>query len=92
MVRPSDQLDRSTVFMIVVNDKDSRFREVANVGSRSVVGQKALLSEYFRDAGWESERIVTEMNAANDFYYDAIAQVKMDSWNKGRLVLLGDAG
>jgi 2-polyprenyl-6-methoxyphenol hydroxylase-like FAD-dependent oxidoreductase len=92
MVRPSDQPDRSTVFMIVVNDKDARFKDVAKVGSRSVSGQKALLSEYFRDAGWESERIVREMNAADDFYYDAIAQVKMDSWSKGRVVLLGDAG
>lgn len=92
MVRPSDQPDRSTVFMIVVNDEDTRFQEVAKVGSRSVAGQKALLSECFRDAGWESERIVSEMNAADDFYYDVIAQVKMESWSKGRVVLLGDAG
>lgn len=92
MVRPSDRPDRSTVFMIVVNDHDSRFQDVAKVGSRSVAGQKALLSKYFKDAGWESERIVSEMNAAEDFYYDAIAQVKMDSWSKGRVVLLGDAG
>jgi len=92
MVRPSDRPGRSTVFMIVVNDTDSRFREVAKAGSRSVAAQKALLSEYFRGAGWESERIVSEMNAADDFYYDAIAQVKMDIWSKGRVVLLGDAG
>lgn len=92
MVRPSDRSDRSTVFMIVVNETDARFRDVAKVGSRSIAGQKALLTEYFRDAGWESERIVAEMNAADDFYYDAIAQVKMDSWSKGRVVLLGDAG
>ena len=92
MVRPSDQPDRSTVFMIVVNDKDARFQNVAKIGSRSVAGQKELLSEYFHDAGWESERIVREMNAADDFYYDAIAQVKMDSWSRGRVVLLGDAG
>lgn len=83
MVRPSDRPDRSTVFMIVVNNNDTRFREVAKVGSRSVAGQKALLSEYFKDAGWESERIVLEMNAADDFYYDVIAQVKMDSWSRG---------
>jgi 2-polyprenyl-6-methoxyphenol hydroxylase-like FAD-dependent oxidoreductase len=92
MVRPSDQPDRSTVFMIVVNDKDARFREVAKPGSRSVAGQKELLSEYFQNAGWESERIVTEMKAADDFYYDVLAQIKMDSWSKGRVVLLGDAG
>ena len=92
MVRSSDRPDRSTVFMIVVNDSDARFQDVAKVGSRSVASQKALLSDYFKDAGWESERIVSEMNAADDFYYDAIAQVKMDSWSKGRVVLLGDAG
>jgi 2-polyprenyl-6-methoxyphenol hydroxylase-like FAD-dependent oxidoreductase len=92
MVRPSDKPDRSTVFMIVVNDKDARFREVAKVGGRSVAGQKELLGEYFQNAGWESERIVTEMKAADDFYYDVLAQIKMDSWSKGRVVLLGDAG
>lgn len=92
MVRPSDRPDRSTVFVIVVNNTDPRFKDVAKVGSRSVAGQKALLSEYFKGAGWESERIVSEMNAAEDFYYDAIAQVKMDIWSKGRVVLLGDAG
>jgi 2-polyprenyl-6-methoxyphenol hydroxylase-like FAD-dependent oxidoreductase len=92
MVRPSDQPDRSTVFMIVVNDRDSRFRQVAKVGSRSVARQKELLGEYFQNAGWESERIVTEMNAADDFYYDVLAQIKMDGWSKGKVVLLGDAG
>lgn len=32
------------------------------------------------------------MKATNDFYYDTVPQVKMDSWSKGRIVLLGDAG
>jgi 2-polyprenyl-6-methoxyphenol hydroxylase-like FAD-dependent oxidoreductase len=65
---------------------------VAKVGSRSVARQKELLGEYFQNAGWESERIVTEMNAADDFYYDVLAQIKMDGWSKGKVVLLGDAG
>lgn len=92
MIRPSDQPDRSTVFMIVVNDNDPRFRDVATPGKTSVAGQKALLEEYFGGAGWESGRIVAEMNAAEDFYYDVVAQVRMDSWSRGRVVLLGDAG
>ena len=32
------------------------------------------------------------MHAADDFYYDMIAQVKLDRWSRGRVVLLGDAG
>jgi len=92
MVRPSDQPGRSTVLMILVKDDDHRLREVAKVGRENVSRQKALLGEYFGSSGWESERLVTEMHASDDFYYDAVAQVKMDAWSKGRVVLLGDAG
>ena len=92
MVRPSDQPGRSTVLMILVKDDDPRLREVAKVGRENVARQKALLGEYFDNAGWESKRLVAEMHASDDFYYDAVAQIKMDSWSKGRVVLLGDAG
>ncbi|KAI1330956.1 oxidoreductase [Xylariaceae sp. FL0255] len=95
MQRPGQQtrdgrVERSTVLVSVVNDEDKRFRDVA--GRRGVSQQKALLKEYFIDAGWESERIIKGMETANDFYYDMVAQVKMDTWSKGRIVLLGDAG
>lgn len=32
------------------------------------------------------------MNDADDFYFDVMAQIKMDSWTKDRVALLGDAG
>lgn len=92
MVRPSDQPDKTTVFMYVVNEHDARLREAAEQGNKGVEEQKSLLKEYFQDAGWECKRIVKQMEAANDFYYDMIGQVKMDRWAKGRVVLLGDAG
>jgi 2-polyprenyl-6-methoxyphenol hydroxylase-like FAD-dependent oxidoreductase len=50
------------------------------------------LEKYFKDAGWECGRIIREMKATDDFYYNAVSQVKMDSWTTGRVVLLGDAG
>lgn len=92
MVRPDEQRERTTVFMYVINEKDERLVEVAAKGHEAVRAQKALLEEYFQDAGWESERIIKEMMATKDFYYDMVAQVKMDKWSKGRVVLLGDAG
>ena len=91
MVRPSDQPGRSTVLMILVKDDDPRLREVAKVGRENVARQKALLGEYFDNSSWESKRLVAEMHASDDFYYDAVAQIKMDTWSKGRVVLLGDA-
>ena len=32
------------------------------------------------------------MPDSDDFYFDSITQVKMKSWTKGRVALLGDAG
>lgn len=88
MLRPDDRGVRTTVFMYVVNE-DPRLIEAAGKG---VDNQKGLLEEYFSDAGWESPRVIREMKETNDFYYDMVAQVKMERWSKGRVVLLGDAG
>ncbi|KAL4738127.1 hypothetical protein BDV11DRAFT_190214 [Aspergillus similis] len=92
MLRPDSLGVRSTIFMYVVNEKDNRFEQVTTKEGGGIEAQKALLEEYFKDAGWECDRIIREMKATDDFYYDAVSQVKMDSWTKGRVVLLGDAG
>lgn len=55
-------------------------------------GQKKCLRDLFYDLGWESNKILDLMNDSDDFYFDSIAQIKMDSWTKGRVALLGDAG
>lgn len=89
MLRPDDRGARTTVFMQVVNEEDPRFVEASNKG---VGFQKALLEEYFFNAGWESPRVIQGMKETDDFYYDMVAQVRMDRWSKGRVVLLGDAG
>ncbi|OQN99085.1 hypothetical protein B0A48_14946 [Cryoendolithus antarcticus] len=91
MVRPSGSKDRVTVFMYCINSTDQRFSEVAEGGRKSVEAQKALFAEYFADAGWESTRLIREMNEAEDFYYSPVAQVKLDEWSKNRVVLLDDA-
>ena len=91
MLRPDEQRDRTTVSMYVINEKDTRLLEVAGKGYEGMDAQKRLLEEYFQDAGWESERVIREMMATKDFYYDMVSQVKMDRWSQGRVVLLGDA-
>ena len=54
--------------------------------------QKALIQRTFEDAGWEAERVLGHMADARNFYVQQVAQVKMDSWVRGRVALLGDAG
>jgi len=62
------------------------------IGIANERGQKKCLRDWFYDLGWESNKILDLMNESDDLYFDAIAQIKMDSWTKGRIALLGDAG
>lgn len=54
--------------------------------------QQGIIAEHFAADGWEIPRLLREMAGADDFFFDANAQVRMDTWAKGRVVLLGDAG
>ena len=57
----------------------------------SVARQKAFLRERFADAGWETPRILSAMEGADDFYFDVLRQVRMNRWSNARVVLTGDA-
>jgi 2-polyprenyl-6-methoxyphenol hydroxylase-like FAD-dependent oxidoreductase len=59
---------------------------------RDVEQQKKLIADAFDGDGWEIPRILDEMWRSTDFYFDAMAQVHMDGWSKGRVALVGDAG
>jgi len=56
-----------------------------------VSDQKKVYGELYKDAGWQSSRIIAGMREADDFYYHEITQIKLDAWSRGRVVLLGDA-
>jgi 2-polyprenyl-6-methoxyphenol hydroxylase-like FAD-dependent oxidoreductase len=56
-----------------------------------MASQKSLLRETYANVKWEAGRMLEMMDAAPDFYFDSLSQVKMESWSKDRVVLLGDA-
>ena len=56
-----------------------------------VVEQKAFLRACFEDAGWEVPRLIAGMDAADDFWFDDLRQVKMKHWSVGVVALTGDA-
>jgi len=57
-----------------------------------IAQQKNILATHFKGAGWETENLMQQMHSADDFYFDSVSQVHMDSLSKSRVVLLGDAG
>ncbi|MGW3521058.1 FAD-dependent monooxygenase [Streptomyces hydrogenans] len=53
--------------------------------------QKQLLRRLFTGTGWEVPRILTAMDTADDFFLDSVIQVRMPSWSRGRIAVVGDA-
>lgn len=58
---------------------------------RDLAERKALVHRVFDDAGWECPQILKAMNDIDDIYFDSVSQIKIDTWHKGRVMLIGDA-
>jgi 2-polyprenyl-6-methoxyphenol hydroxylase-like FAD-dependent oxidoreductase len=56
-----------------------------------VQAQKALLHREFGGAGWECRQILAALDRCKDIYFDRVSQIRMDSWSRGRVALVGDA-
>lgn len=54
--------------------------------------QRALIHEQFAGLGWKTPAALQHVGADDDFYFDRINQIRMPTWSKGRVVLVGDAG
>ncbi|WP_404962268.1 FAD-dependent monooxygenase [Streptomyces sp. 147326] len=59
---------------------------------RDVAAQQELVARRFAHVGWETPRLLRAMRTAPDFFLDSMGQVRLDSWSRGRVALLGDAG
>ena len=59
---------------------------------RNTDEQRALLTTTFRGRGLAVRRVARGGGEADDFYFDAFAQVHMPTISQGRVTLVGDAG
>ncbi|MEV6823894.1 FAD-dependent monooxygenase [Amycolatopsis sp. NPDC051102] len=62
-----------------------------DVDHRDIEGQKRLLREQVAGLGWLTPQLLAHLDDTPDFYLDQVAQVVLDRWSSGRVVLLGDA-
>ena len=58
----------------------------------SVAEQFELVERAFAGDGWEVPRLLAAMRTADDLFFDSVSQIRMPSWTKGRVALVGDAG
>jgi 2-polyprenyl-6-methoxyphenol hydroxylase-like FAD-dependent oxidoreductase len=53
--------------------------------------KRALLQETFSGIGWECAEILRALDRTPHFYFDDVSQVRMPTWSRGRIALVGDA-
>jgi 2-polyprenyl-6-methoxyphenol hydroxylase-like FAD-dependent oxidoreductase len=59
---------------------------------RNAAQQRQLVEEQFTGQGWRTTELLAQAQQADISYFDKFCQVRMPSWTKGRVALVGDAG
>jgi 2-polyprenyl-6-methoxyphenol hydroxylase-like FAD-dependent oxidoreductase len=58
---------------------------------RDTAQHKRLLETAFDGVGWMVPELLASVRATDDLYFDAVSQVRLSGWSRGRVTLLGDA-
>ena len=53
--------------------------------------QRRMIDENFEGEGWRTSELLEEVRRCKNFYFDKLCQIRMPSWTKGRVALVGDA-
>ena len=56
-----------------------------------LAAQKALVRRTYAEGRWECPHILDQLDRAPELYFDPVSQIRMDSWSRGRVGLVGDA-
>jgi 2-polyprenyl-6-methoxyphenol hydroxylase-like FAD-dependent oxidoreductase len=54
--------------------------------------QRKIILDQFAGESWRTPELLEEVKISKTFYFDKLCQIKMPSWTKGRVALVGDAG
>ncbi|MDJ1491912.1 FAD-dependent monooxygenase [Cytophagaceae bacterium DM2B3-1] len=58
---------------------------------RNTEQQRQIILQQFTGQGWRTAELLEEIANSTNFYFDKFCQIKMPSWTKGRVALVGDA-
>ncbi|QGN34175.1 FAD-dependent monooxygenase [Microlunatus sp. Gsoil 973] len=58
---------------------------------RDVAQQKMLIKDSYAGSGWRVPEMLGRLEEADEFYLDGINRVRMDSYTRDRVVLVGDS-
>ena len=58
---------------------------------RDTARHKRMIAEAYAGTGWRAAELVERAQHTEDLYFDSVSKVRLDSWARGRVALLGDA-
>ncbi len=94
------QHEGTPVSVCIAKEKESEARTYLGFSSdepiqynhRDIPAQKQLVADRATNLGGMTSKIKELMQDSKNFYFDSVNQTIMDTWSKGRVVLVGDAG
>ncbi|MBB6272551.1 2-polyprenyl-6-methoxyphenol hydroxylase-like FAD-dependent oxidoreductase [Pedobacter cryoconitis] len=54
--------------------------------------QRNMIFNQFSETGWRTPELLEEVKNSKNFYFDKLCRIKIPSWTKGRIALVGNAG
>ncbi|KAH8678434.1 hypothetical protein BX600DRAFT_532321 [Xylariales sp. PMI_506] len=82
-----DNPERLQVYMGGKTDSD----RLKNARRGDTKEEKAGIAEFMQGSGWRTEEFLEHLKEADDFYCERLGIVKLDSWHRGRVALVGEA-
>ena len=78
--------DRTDIGLAFRTDReiDYDFRDRSQV--------RRLIRNQFEGLGWKVPDMLAHLDAGDEFYFDRANQIRMPTWSKGHVALVGDAG
>jgi 2-polyprenyl-6-methoxyphenol hydroxylase-like FAD-dependent oxidoreductase len=67
------------------------FSSRARIDHRDADAARQLLKQTFRNVGWRTQELLSAYLSTDDVYFDSVSRIRMSSWSRGRVTLLGDA-
>ncbi|MEQ0563531.1 FAD-dependent monooxygenase [Amycolatopsis sp. NEAU-NG30] len=83
--RAAHMTDARAVFLF-------RREEQLDYHHRDTARQKQLLREAYAGMHPQVDGWLAELDGPGPFYFDSITQLQLDTWSRGRVTLVGDAG
>ncbi|SCL36059.1 2-polyprenyl-6-methoxyphenol hydroxylase [Micromonospora rhizosphaerae] len=68
-----------------------RSKPVPGYDYRDTAQHKRTVEQAYAGGSWIVPELIERVRDAGDLYFDAVSQVRLDTWSQGRIGLLGDA-